>query len=110
MAPGPIATNSATIIGYELSGLPGAICACIAIVLPPFLFLLAILKLFKKFHSSKIIDSAFYGLRPVIVGIIFNAAFRFAYGNGMIGGQLPFDVKSLLVMFASFFFTDEKEN
>lgn len=102
MAPGPIAANSAAMTGYEISGLPGAAVACAAIVLPSFLLILAVMKFFGKFHDHPVVASVFYGLRPVIAGIIFYAAAKFAFGNGIIGGEHGIDYKSLIVMAASF--------
>lgn len=102
MAPGPIAANSATMVGYEISKLPGAVIACLAVILPSFLLIIILGKLLAKFKTHTVVISAFYGLRPVIVGIIIFAAYRYAFGSGIIGGEEIVDIKSLVIMTAAF--------
>ncbi len=48
MAPGPIATNSAIIIGYRTSGWLGACAAAAGIVLPSLLILIVVAAFFAK--------------------------------------------------------------
>jgi len=102
MAPGPIATNTATILGYKIAGLPGALDACLAVSLPSLLLILIIGQLFIKYQNHPIVKAAFYGLRPTIVGIIAYAAIKFAISNGIIGGSNFIDVKSSIILVAAF--------
>lgn len=102
MAPGPIATNTATIVGYKVFGFTGATIACIAVTLPSLLLILFIGKLFMKYQNHPMVKAAFYGLRPVIVGVIAYAAIKFALSNGIIGGSHIIDVKSTILMVAAF--------
>ncbi|CAA7599838.1 Chromate transporter [Acididesulfobacillus acetoxydans] len=101
MAPGPIATNTATIVGDKCLGLPGAVVACLAVTLPSLLLILVIGKLFVKFQNHPLVKAAFYGLRPTIVGIIVFAAVKFALSDGIIGGGHLIDVKSALLLLAA---------
>jgi chromate transporter len=101
MAPGPIAANSATIIGYKLSSLGGAIVACIAVTLPSLILILFIGKLFIKYQEHSVVKAAFYGLRATIVGIIAYSALKFALGNGIIGGRNLVDIKSFCIVIIS---------
>lgn len=103
MAPGPIATNSATIVGFSVAGISGAVVACISVTLPSLLLILIIGKLFIKFQEHSIVKAIFYGLRPTIIGIIAYAAIKFALGNGIIGGADFVDLKSLIIMLIAFF-------
>lgn len=98
MAPGPIATNTCTILGYKLAGLPGAVIACIAVTLPSLLLILIIGQLFIKYQNHPTVKAAFYGLRPTIVGIIAYSAIKFAISNGIIGGSNFVDVKSAILL------------
>lgn len=98
IAPGPIAVNSATMIGYATSKIPGAAIACAGIILPSLLLIIIAGKLLTKFQHHPVIVSAFYGLRSVMASIIFYAAFKFASSNGIIGGKQIFDVKSIIIM------------
>jgi len=101
MSPGPIATNSAVFVGYKIAGIPGAIVATLAISLPSlFLILLAAL-FFYKIQNNKLVQSLFYGLRPVITGFICYAAFRFSIYNHIIGGDHWFNGTSVLILLFS---------
>ncbi|MBP2643666.1 MAG: Chromate transporter [Firmicutes bacterium] len=102
MAPGPIAANCATIIGFKLSSLEGAVVACIGITLPSLFIILFLGKLFLKFQQHALVKAIFYGLRATIIGTIVYAAIKFAVSNGIIGGANGIDVKSVLVLLVSF--------
>ncbi|ANS73448.1 chromate transporter [Paenibacillus yonginensis] len=86
MSPGSIATNSATLIGYHAAGLPGAIAATSGIILPSLIVVILIAAFFFKIHTNFWVKSSFYGLRPIITGLILYAAIHFAFPsrNGSI--------------------------
>lgn len=73
MTPGPIAINSATFVGYQVSGVIGSVVATIGVVLPSFLLVLALAMLVKRFSQSTWLNSALSGIRPVVVGLIASA-------------------------------------
>lgn len=104
MSPGPIATNSAIFVGYNVGGVLGAIVAAMAVTLPS-LFIVVMVGLFmnKMSKGQAIIDYAFYGLRPVITALILYAAFNFAVQNGIIDGitLVNADWLSILFVFAA---------
>lgn len=102
MAPGPIASNTATIVGYKLAGIFGACVACIGVTLPSLLLILIVGQLFFKYQEHPIVKAAFYGLRPTIIGVIAYAAIKFALSNGIIGGSHFIDIKSSILMVAAF--------
>lgn len=72
--PGPIAINMATFVGFELFGIIGSIIATIAVILPSFIIILIIAKLFEKFSKSKVVKRMFWGFKPVVAGLILAAA------------------------------------
>lgn len=102
MAPGPIATNTCTILGFKISGLLGALVACIAVSLPSLLLILIVGQLFIKYQNHPVVKAAFYGLRPTIVGIIAYSAIKFAISNGIIGGSSFIEPKSAILLAISF--------
>ena len=102
MAPGPIASNTATIVGYNLAGFWGAVDACVGVTLPSLLLILIVGKLFFKFQQHPKVKAAFYGLRPTIIGVIAFAAIKFAISNGIIGGSSYIDIKSSILMVTAF--------
>ncbi|MBQ8565072.1 MAG: chromate transporter [Bacteroidaceae bacterium] len=75
MTPGPIGINSATYIGYSVTGsVLGSIVATIAVCLPSFLLVLFVSRFILRHKENPIIKSIFKGLRPVVVGLIASAA------------------------------------
>lgn len=87
MTPGPIAVNSATFIGYKTNGLFGGLIATTGVALPSLIIILLISKILfnKKYADAQKV--LFYGMRPVIVGLIVAAAFSVAktcFFNGNI--------------------------
>lgn len=73
--PGPIGINMATYVGYTTGGLPGALIATLGIITPDIVVILLIAMCLKKFRDSKLVDSAFYGLRPASAALIAAAGF-----------------------------------
>lgn len=79
MTPGPIGINSATYIGYtvlEESGAPHLICVLgslttsLAVVLPSFIIVLALCKMFYRFSDNTVFTGIMDGLKPAVVGLI----------------------------------------
>ena len=71
MTPGPIGINSATYIGYTVTGnILGAIIATSAVCLPSFIIFLFIARVYAGFISNRYVESAFSAIRPVTVGLI----------------------------------------
>jgi len=71
MTPGPIGINSATYIGYTVTGsIWGSVIATIAVCLPSFIIFLCIARVYARFNSNACVESAFSALRPVTVGLI----------------------------------------
>ena len=79
MTPGPIGINSATYCGYtaihnagmsEGMAMLGSFVATFALVLPSFILMILIAKLFIKYMRTPIVQSVFAGLRPAVVGLL----------------------------------------
>lgn len=83
MTPGPIGINCATYAGYEvmrnagggyLLGIIGSFVATVAIVLPSFIIILSIAKIYQKFMNTRAFKTIMAGLRPTVIGLIGAAA------------------------------------
>lgn len=83
MTPGPVGINCATYVGYDvvtasgasgIMGIIGSLTATLAIVLPSFMIVLAIVKFYSKFKNSRTFADVMSGLRPAVVGLIGAAA------------------------------------
>ena len=100
VTPGPIGINSATYIGYVVTGnVFGSIIATFAVCLPSFILVLLIAHAFQKFNSNRWVNDAFLGLRPVTVGLIASAALL------LMNEENFTDYKSILIFLVAFILT-----
>ncbi|MDD4569418.1 MAG: chromate transporter [Tepidanaerobacteraceae bacterium] len=74
--PGAIAINSATFIGYKISGKKGSLVATIGVILPSFFIITLIAVFFSRFQDTPVVKAVFSGIRPAIVGLISVAAIK----------------------------------
>jgi chromate transporter len=74
MTPGPIAVNSATFVGYKVAGIFGGLVATVGVAMPSLILILIVSRYFYKFQDHPVNKMIFYGIRPVVVGLIFAAA------------------------------------
>jgi chromate transporter len=100
MSPGPVAANSAILIGYSAAGIKGAIVSAIAILLPSLILVIAVAAFYVKLHHNPVVDRMFYGLKPIVTSLIIFAAIKFALANNMITLDLSFHSISLAIIFA----------
>lgn len=105
MTPGPIGINSATYIGYEVLSNAGAsefMCilgsftATFAVVLPSFLIVLMLCKVYERWKSHYLFKGVMDGLKPATLGLIGTAALGLATPENFI------DWKSFVICFAAF--------
>ena len=68
--PGPFAVNIATYVGRMSAGIPGAVCATLGVVMPSFLVILIVAKVYAAFRKSRLVEGAMSGLRPAVIGLI----------------------------------------
>lgn len=68
--PGPIGVNCATYVGFKTAGIPGALTATFALVLPSYIIICIIFGFLQKYKESKLVNDIFAGLRPAVTGLI----------------------------------------
>lgn len=73
MTPGPIIVNSATFVGQQIAGLPGAIICTLGSVMPSLLIVLILSWVYMKFRNLGTVQGILTGLRPAIVALIASA-------------------------------------
>jgi len=79
MTPGPIAINSATYVGYTVTGdIWGSMLATAAVCIPPLTIMIAAVIFYNKLQSNKFVEGAMKWMRPVLAGMIGAAALVFA--------------------------------
>ena len=75
MTPGPIAINSATFVGNQVGGIPGAFIATLGCILPSCIFVTFLAYLYKKYRNMSLLQGTLATLRPAVVAMIANAGF-----------------------------------
>lgn len=105
MTPGPIGINSATYIGYEVlanSGAPeyacilGSFTSTFAVVLPSFIIVLLLCKVYEKWRNHYLFQGVMSGLKPATLGLIGTAALSLATPENFI------DWKSFVICISAF--------
>ena len=105
MTPGPIGINSATYIGYEVLANSGAsefLCilgsftSTFAVVLPSFIIVLMLCKVYEKWKSHYMFQGIMTGLKPATIGLIGTAALGLATPENFI------DWKSYVICLLAF--------
>lgn len=103
MAPGSIATNSATLIGFRIAGTAGAIASTVGIIMPSLIIIVLIAAFFYKYHNNQWVKAAFYGLRPIIVALITYAAIHLGLQAGKISAPSWATMMTFVICAASVF-------
>ena len=70
ITPGPIAINAATFVGTKVAGLPGALCATLGFMVPPFIIVTIFFFIYKKYSKVSVMQGIMSGLRPAVVALI----------------------------------------
>ena len=105
MTPGPIGINSATYIGYEVlaeagasefMSILGSFTATFAVVLPSFIIVLLLAKVYNRWKEHPIFKGVLAGLRPAVLGLIGTAAIGLATPDNFI------DWKSFVICIVAF--------
>ena len=98
--PGPFAVNMATFVGNNVYGVLGAIFATIGVVLPSFIIILAVFKIYEKFISNKYVNSLLTGIKGIVVGLIFTVGSTLIFEEvfKLIDTKYVFDYKALIII------------
>ena len=108
MTPGPIGINSATYIGYVVTGsVFGSLVTTITVVIPPFILTLIAAHYIERHRQSAFIKGAFMGLRPVVVGLIASAALLLMNSEnfGYIASERVITIAICIASFCIVYFT-----
>lgn len=81
ITPGTIAINAATFVGRRMAGIPGAVTASTAVVLPPLLIVGFLASYLPTWLALDWMQGAFMGMRFAVAALIFHAAFRMLCSN-----------------------------
>ncbi len=73
--PGPIAFNTAVLLGKRVAGPLGSLAAGIAVVLPPFFAIVAIASILRPFLHSVYVQAFLKGCYAAVIGLVFNVLY-----------------------------------
>ncbi len=68
--PGPMALNTAVLVGHRLAGLPGAIVSFLGIILPPFITIILVSLVFSWVSEFKFVAGFLKGSYGVVIGLV----------------------------------------
>lgn len=76
--PGALGINIATFAGFKTAGVWGAIISTLGLITPSIIIIVIVAHFLKRFKDSKVVQNAFYGLRPASVALICMAGLNVA--------------------------------
>lgn len=114
MTPGPIGINSATYCGYaavhnagygNLMSVLGSATSTFALVLPSFILMILISKMFMKYMRTRTVQSVFMGLHPAVVGLLGGATLLLCNADNFSSPSVnPWQFLISIALFAATFY------
>ena len=99
--PGPIAVNIATFVGATQSGILGALCATLGVVLPSFIIIIIIAALISNLLKYAGVNAVVNGMKPAVTGIIFATAismfFKAIFAIESLGDKMQFSLSRAII-------------
>ncbi len=74
--PGVIASNAAALIGYRLYKIKGAVACTLGVITPSIIIILIITRVFTQFEHLEAVQSAFKGIRIVVLALLADSFTR----------------------------------
>ena len=109
--PGPVMVNLATYIGSAQAGIPGALIATGAVILPAFVIILLLMVLFKKLLNNPYFQAVLGGLKSCVIGVILATGAYMILKNILhLSGAVSFDPVALILtaVLAAVYFGSKK--
>ncbi|MGE5542554.1 MAG: chromate transporter [Bacillota bacterium] len=91
MTPGPIAVNSATLVGFRMAGFWGSVVATLGVVAPSAIVVTVLAVVLRRMKTVPWIESFFRGVRPAVVSLI-------AYAGLSVARSAVTSPQSLVIM------------
>ena len=97
MTPGPIAINSATYVGYTVTGsIWGSLLATTAVCIPALTLMIAVTIFYSHLRNNRYVEGALKWMRPMLAGMIGAAALVF------LNRETFGDLTSVIIFAAAF--------
>ena len=94
ITPGPIACNIATIVGYNVAGLPGAVVANIAFVFPASLVMGICFRFVEKIKNNKKANEVVKSLRAASLALLITSSYSI-FQKAFLNESVSFDLKNI---------------
>jgi len=112
MTPGPIAINSATFVGIQVAGLPGAVIATVGCIVPSCVVVMTLAYVYYRFRGLGVVQGVLAGLRPAVIAMIASAGISLLamaiYGQRTLPADLAAADGIAVAIFAVGFFVLRK--
>lgn len=100
LLPGPLAVNVVAYVGYRLRGGPGALVAACGVLLPSFVLLLVLTRLYFEFGDLETLTAIFAGFTPAVAAVIASVVWRMGKKNLVATPQRALALASAAVLLA----------
>jgi len=108
--PGPF-LSSATFIGYQIAGFPGALLATLGIMIPSFIFVLILNPLIPRLRNSKFLSKFLDAVNVSAIAVMFVVGIKLGFEVLFdTAGDLNWQAAIIFLLSASAFFTIKKIN
>ncbi|WP_035779592.1 chromate transporter [Butyrivibrio sp. MC2013] len=97
-APGSIQVNTSLLLGYRLAGIPGAVTAIVAAILPPLILLSVIACFYDLFHNNPAISMMLTVMRAGVAAVIFDVVIGLT--GRLIRSRSPLHISLMLISLA----------
>lgn len=81
LLPGPVAVNTVAFIGFYLRGWLGAVISFVAVILPSFVFVVALTHFYLIYAEIPAVSGLLKGVTPVILAIILSVSYKLGKGH-----------------------------
>ncbi len=102
--PGPIMVNLATYVGSTQAGIPGAVVATLAVVLPAFGIILALMAVLRRFTENPWVRALLTGLKACVTGVILATALEMLASDCLVSGRPDWIALGLTALLAAVYF------
>lgn len=98
-APGPIAINTAILVGYRMAGVPGALLTVFGTVLPPLVIISVISLFYEAFRANPVVGAVLHGMQAGVAAVIADVVLDM--GGGVLKSRSPLHIGILTAAFVA---------
>jgi chromate transporter len=111
ITPGPILINSATFVGMQIAGIPGAIAATLGCILVPCIVAITLLLIFRKYKDTPVVKTIVLSLKCMALALIASTMIKLgvqAVAPDAPSVNMAYAAYVAVVMCAAFYLINQK--